>query len=401
MKVDRLALSSFRKNLSCYFSLNFIKSSFLNAILLSIFIYFSIFENTFANLLGLVCFVFGALRLVFVRERGAIIWSQTGFFVGVFWFYWIAFSLVYYDFAYLIPAQIFIIGAVYALIFLVFYALFGALAGRLSTVLGAFKPIFLALGFYIIQFVHPFGFNWLNWHLVLINTPFERVLGGQKELNLPFKIELISSRIPQNALWQSSRKKEHFANNLALIDKAILNGARLVVLPESAFATNLNQNLELIELLKQKSQQIAILAGGEAYENGSFYNSAYFFDAGQMRRIDKHILVPFGEEIPLPEMLKNPINALFFDGASDFGKAGDFSYIEVDGVRFKVAICYEGTRYELYADKPEFVTLISNDAWFAPSLQTALQNLLLRYYALKNGSVIFHSANFNDKQIIN
>lgn len=401
MKVDRLALSSFRKNLSRYFSLNFIKSSFLNAILLSIFIYFSIFENTFASLLGLVCFVFGALRLVFVRERGAIIWSQTGFFVGVFWFYWIAFSLVYYDFAYLIPAEIFIIGAVYALIFLVFYALFGALAGRLSTVFGAFKPIFLALGFYLIQFVHPFGFNWLNWHLVLINTPFERVLGGQKELNLPFKIELISSQIPQNELWQSSRKKENFANNLALIDKAILNGARLVVLPESAFATNLNQNLELIELLKQKSQQIAILAGGEAYENGSFYNSAYFFDAGQMRRIDKHILVPFGEEIPLPEMLKKPINALFFDGASDFGKAGDFSYVEVDGVRFKVAICYEGTRYELYADKPEFVTLISNDAWFAPSSQTALQNLLLCYYALKNGSVIFHSANFNDKQIIN
>lgn len=400
MKVDRLALSSFKKNLSCYFSLNFIKSSFLNAILLSIFIYFSIFENIFLSILGLVCFVFGVFRLIFVREKPAFIWSQTGFFVGVFWFYWIAFSLVYYDFAYLIPFEIFGIGVVYGLIFLCFYVIFSSFARRLGGAGGILKPVILALGFYLIQFVHPFGFNWLNWHLVLINTPFERVLGEQKELSLPFKIELISSRIPQNELWQSSRKKEHFANNLALIDKAILNRARLVVLPESAFATNLNQNLELIELLKQKSQQIAILAGGEAYENGSFYNSAYFFDAGQMRRIDKHILVPFGEEIPLPEMLKNPINALFFDGASDFGKAGDFSYIEVDGVRFKVAICYEGTRYELYADKPEFVTLISNDAWFAPSSQTALQNLLLRYYALKNGSVIFHSANFNDKKII-
>ena len=185
-----------------------------------------------------------------------------------------------------------------------------------------------------------------------------------------------------------------------MIDKAIKNGARLVVLPESAFATNLNQNLELVEALKEKSQKIAILTGAEGYENGTFYNSAYFFDAGKMRRIDKHILVPFGEEIPLPEFLKKPINALFFGGASDFGKAGDFSYIEVEGVRFKVAICYEGTRPQLYANKPDFVLLISNDAWFIPSTQSTLQNLLLRYYALKNGSVIFHSANFNDKKVI-
>lgn len=400
MKVDRLALSSFKEKLGGYFSLKIIKSSFLNAILLSIFIYFSIFENIFLSILGLLAFVFGVFRLAFVRYRGAFVWFLTGFFVGVFWFYWISFSLIYYDFAFLIPVEIFGIGVIYALIFLAFYAIFGLLARFLGGVGGILKPIILALSFYLIQFVHPFGFNWLNWHLALINTPFERILGDQKEYELPFKIELISSRIPQKELWQSSRKKENFANNLALIDKAIQDGARLVILPESAFATNLNQNLELVETLKEKSQKIAILAGAEAYENGSFYNSAYFFDAGAMRRIDKHILVPFGEEIPLPQMLKKPINALFFDGASDFGKASDFSYVEVDGVRFKVAICYEGTRAELYSDKPDFIALISNDAWFIPSAQSTLQNLLLRYYALKNGSVIFHSANFNDKKII-
>ena len=398
MKVDRLALSSFKKNLSSYFSLKIIKSSFLNAILLSIFIYFSIFENIFLSILGLLAFVFGVFRLVFVQKSAAFIWFLTGFFVGVFWFYWIAFSLVYYDFVYLIPFEIFGIGMVYGLIFLCFYVIFSSFARRLGCIL---KPVILALGFYLIQFVHPFGFNWLNWHLSLIGTPFERVFAGQNDSkNPPFKIELISSRIPQNELWQSSRKKEHFVNNLALIDKAIKNGARLVVLPESAFATNLNQNLELVEALKEKSQKIAILTGAEAYENGTFYNSAYFFDAGEMRRIDKHILAPFGEEIPLPEFLKKPINALFFGGASDFGKADDFSYIEVEGVRFKVAICYEGTRSELYANKPDFVLLISNDAWFIPSTQSTLQNLLLRYYSLKNGSVIFHSANFNDKKVI-
>ena len=296
MKVDRLALSSFKKNLSSYFSLKIIKSSFLTAILLSIFIYFSIFENIFLSILGLLAFVFGAFRLVFAQKSAAFIWLLTGFFVGVFWFYWIAFSLVYYDFAYLIPFEIFGIGVVYGLIFLCFYVIFSFFARRLGGAGGILKPVILALGFYLIQFVHPFGFNWLNWHLSLIGTPFERVFARQNDSkNPPFKIELISSRIPQNELWQSSRKKEHFVNNLALIDKAIKNGARLVVLPESAFATNLNQNLELVEALKEKSQKIAILTGAEGYENGIFYNSAYFFYAGEMRRIDKHILVPFGE----------------------------------------------------------------------------------------------------------
>ena len=396
MKVDRLALSSFKKNLSSYFSLKIIKSSFLTAILLSIFIYFSIFENIFLSILGLLAFVFGIFRLVFVRKSAAFIWLLTGFFVGVFWFYWIAFSLVYYDFAYLIPFEIFGIGVVYGLIFLCFYVIFSFFARRLGGAGGILKPVILALGFYLIQFVHPFGFNWLNWHLSLIGTPFERVFAGQNDSkNPPFKIELISSRIPQNELWQSSRKKEHFVNNLALIDKAIKNGARLVVLPESAFATNLNQNLELVEALKEKSQKIAILTGAEGYENGTFYNSAYFFDAGKMRRIDKHILVPFGETIPLPRFLATWINNFFFNGAEDFSikdsTTPNFTWI--NGQRFQIAICYEATRDELYANSPKNLIAISNNAWFIPSIEPTLQKLLMLYFAKNHNTRIYHSSN--------
>lgn len=331
-------------------------------------------------------FIVGITRMLGVNT---IIWSQTGFFVGIFWFYWIALSLRFYDMSFLIPFEILFIGITYALIF----AFFGALGGFLSRFLRHSwlkKALFLSL-FFATSFVHPFGFNWLNYALPLINTPFESLLESKNQN--PLKIELINTNINQSLRWKKDLREQFNAQNLAFIDEAIKKGADLVILPESAFAYSLNHDIAMINELLERSKKIAILSGGEAYEKGVFYNSAYFFSAGEFKRIDKKILVPFGEEIPLPEILKNPINELFFDGASDFGKAENFSYIEVKGVKIKVGICYEGTRYELYEDSPKFVALISNNAWFSPSTQNALQSLLLRYYALKNSTMIFHAMN--------
>lgn len=400
MRLVRFAFpASFKKNFSVYFSPKFLKSSFLNAIFLSAFIFFSIFENSALSIFGLLLFLIGAWRTICAN---AIIWAWSGFFVGIFWFYWMSFSLIYYDFAYLIPIEILGLGLIEGAIFLAIYLIFRAF-NRLINIKNSriLEFLLLALGFYSIQFVHPFGFNWLNWQLPLIDTPFEKVLISKNSRIPPFKVEVANTNISQSQQWSKEGRALKVKENFAIIDNAINKGARLVILPETAFSYTLNLDIDMINTLLEKSQKIAILLGAEAYENGVSYNSAYFFDKGEFRRIDKHILVPFGEEIPLPDFIKKPINSLFFDGASDYGKADDFSYIEVDGVKIKVAICYEGSRYELYADKPEFVALISNNAWFALSSQSYLQRLILKYYAQKNGSTILHSANSSKAEIIN
>lgn len=352
--------------------------------------------------MGLILFIFGAFRLVFAALKGLnftlIIWGQTGFFVGIFWFYWISFSLVYYDFAYLIPVEIFFIGLTYALIFSFFGGFGGYFLAKIEAIFKAefyksFKICTFALLFWCISFVHPFGFNWLNFALPIVNTPFAAIFWEQKLLELPFKIAIRNTEISQFDLWKKELRNDLIAQNFAFIDEAISSGARLAVLPESAFAFTLNHDEKVISELLARSEKIAILVGAEGYENKTPYNSAYFFDKGEFRRIDKHILVPFGEETPLPEFLKKPINAVFFDGASDYGKADDFSYINIDGVKIKIAICYEGTRYELYEDKPDFAVVVSNNAWFKPSSQNTLFDLLLKYYSLKNSSRIFHAQN--------
>ncbi|MBD3825095.1 MAG: apolipoprotein N-acyltransferase, partial [Epsilonproteobacteria bacterium] len=114
----------------------------------------------------------------------------------------------------------------------------------------------------------------------------------------------------------------------------------------------------------------------------------------------KMILVPFGEYIPLPAFLRQLINDTFFAGAADFQTATSPTDFIIKGVKFRNAVCYEATCQELYEGDVKYLIATSNNAWFAPSIEPTLQNLLLRYYARKNGVTILHSANYRGSGII-
>ena len=72
----------------------------------------------------------------------------------------------------------------------------------------------------------------------------------------------------------------------------------------------------------------------------------------------------------------------------------------VKGTKFRNAICYEATCQEIYEGDVQFVIATSNNAWFAPSIEPTLQNLLMRFYARKNGVTIYHAANYKGSGII-
>ncbi len=369
-----------------------------------------------ASLAGLALGAFGFYRLLFATRAQ---WAWSGFFAGLFWFYWMSFSLVYYGFAWLIPAELLGIGAIYG-------AIFAALGYVRNALWRAFA--LLAVGF-----IHPFGFNWLKFELIFVNTPFSPTfytlaallfslalfkfkphLGlaalalalffcQKPEIRpnfLPFKIELAGTDIPQSKRWERSERARISNLNTTLINAAISRGARLVALPESAYPLYLDHNVTLVKELLEKSGQIAIVTGGLGWEEGRVYNSAYFFDKGQMRRLDKVVLVPFGEEIPLPTPVKKLINELFFGGASDFAAASKAQSYEIDGVKITNAICYEATRDEIYEANPRFVVAVTNNAWFYPSSEPTLQRLLLKYFSFKYHTTIYHSVNGSKSEII-
>lgn len=206
--------------------------------------------------------------------------------------------------------------------------------------------------------------------------------------------------IPQSQRWDKQYQKEAIELNFSLIEQAIAKGKELIILPESAFPLYLNQQQALIDELKNYSKHIAIVTGSLTYENDNFFNSAYFFQNGEVQVAHKIVLVPFGEEVPFPEFINTLVNKIFFDGAKDYQKAKTPQDFIIKGLPFRNAICFEATKDLLYSNNPKAMIAISNNAWFTPSTEQTLQNLLLRLYARKYKTVIYHSANSGISGII-
>lgn len=398
--------------MSKYFITSIIIKAFVTALLLSSFIYLAHFDITSYILHSvLAC---AGLWLLFKSNRMGYFF--TGFFVGILWFYWIALSFRYYgNLTWLIPVIIIGIGVIYGLLFLIPSLLTNS-------------PYLHAVALVLFSQVAPFGFNWFNFELILYYTPFGLTsfhiifliasillaqnrrkeyrflalicfiaafdFSNQEPPKTPdFDMKIVQTHTPQNEKWETENIVKNVQENFKIIESAIAEKKRLIILPETAFALFLNKNEAVMDKLLEYSQSIAVITGALAYEDGKYYNSAYFFDKGVMQRADKVALVPFAEQIPLPNFISDYINALFFDGASDFSQAKSPTDFIIDGVKIRSAVCFEGSRKEIYEGEPEFISVISNNAWFLPSVQPTMQNLMLSLYASKNNAIIFHSVN--------
>ena len=332
------------------------------------------------------------------------------------WFYWISFSLIHYGFWYLLPLGIVGVATIYALLFWV--------CGFVK------NSFFRAVCIYVVTLVNPFGFNWLDFRVVLVNSPFASdwislgliflgaFLFSQKRIILtiialllalnfpqqhsiasPLKIFIANTQIPQELKWQD--RNEQVIHVVDEIKRAIDEKYKLILFPESALPLVLNNDKPLLNTLKNYSKQIAIVVGSLHVEDDNLYNSTYFFNDKKVQIAHKFILGPFGEEVPLPSFLKDFINKIFFNSAEDFAKAEAVSDFEIDNFKFRNAICYEATRRELYSDNPQFLLASSNNAWFTPSIQPTLQKMLLRVYGTNHNTYIFHAVNGSDSYEIN
>jgi len=417
-----LAYPSFKiKNLRGYFSTSNITEGFLSAGLLSLFIYLSHFEVLNQNILIIVnsINVILGFYIVLSSDKKTLFWS--GFFIGLFWFYWIGFSFRFYDAVYVIPLMMLFVSLGYGIIF---------------WIIGIFKnPLGRVILFTLLSYLHPLSFNWFIPELTLLDTLFgiEKWQFGLFLLSIALFIELRSwfkllslvvllasvnyssykplelskqkiylsqTFVEQDKKWEESYKDESIQNNFNIIYDAIRRKADIVVISESAFALFLNVEPVLMKRLKELSKEITIVTGALYADNTDSYNSTYYFIDGNVTIANKVILVPFGEEIPLPKFFKKIVNDLFYNGAEDYKTADKPTDVNIHGEIFRNAICYEATREELFEGDPKFMIAMSNNAWFTPSIEPTLQKILLRYFSRKHHTVIYHCANKSGTTII-
>jgi apolipoprotein N-acyltransferase len=379
------------------------------------------------SLLGFIGFF-----LIFILKKKDLFYF--GFFVGIFWFWWIVLASRYYDLFFLMPfIFVILIGLVYGFIF---YAL-----SWLSKDGVYLKAILL----FFIDLIHPFGFNWFEPKLVLLESFFSindfqyfsflialailsdtLVNKNNKTIKLMFSLFLlliVTYKIPvkeplnndfsnikiiSTKISQDEREKSiYYIKALNFIFKeiniAISQNKELIIFPETILPIYFNTQGEYErKKLKKLSKNIKIIIGSLYMDKikNKKYNSIYYYNDTNESIFHKKILTPLGEKNPLFKSANKLINNLFYNGAIDFSEGNTNNYININDKNISLAICYEATSNESFYKKSNIMIAISNNSWFYPSTQNTFQNLLLKLYSKKYKTIILHSANYGREKII-
>lgn len=379
-------------------------------------IYFSFFENIFLETLSPFLAIWGLILLLRTKSAKGYFW--TGFLTGLFWFWWVGLSAIYFDLNYLVPVIALIMGLVYGVLFRICFL---------------FKFDFLRLcAIFALSFIHPLGFDWLEWGIYTAYGFFDSSLRGiiclfliayfiyegyisryykiaivlilfftgfhyeeKTATTLPFSYKLINTNISQDQKFLQEKLILNSNALLSEISRTILEKKELVILPETAFAFNL-RGTKYEEFLKELSHKIIIITGAFYTKDGQTYNSTYVFRQGKSYIFNKHFLVPFGEEIPF---FKELVKKYFLPNMEEFTRGPVQSQYKLNNSLITNAICYEATKEQNYKNS-KIIIALSNNAWFKHSSEYKLQKLLMQFYANKYGVSVYHATNGKENAVI-
>lgn len=140
----------------------------------------------------------------------------------------------------------------------------------------------------------------------------------------------------------------------------------LIFFPEGTFESNISSGIysDLKDLLRRN--KVNAIIGYPSLKDGKIYNSAGLFDENGLSSIySKHILVPFTETLPYPQIF-----GLFsFLKLSNFFTPGnEFTVFHLDDVRFSTDICFESyfgwLSRKFTNNGAQFIVTITDDSWF-------------------------------------
>lgn len=213
-------------------------------------------------------------------------------------------------------------------------------------------------------------------------------------------IRLVQPDIPQRIKFDAAFEQEALNRYLSLTGAPGLDEVTHVIWPESAIPgwPPLLQNPEKLRQIKAVvGPARTLITGVTRYQAGAdrwlVYNSAVILtfsgDTPRLEgRYDKVKLVPFGERMPLREVLR----ALGLDGLADIGPmiAGKtVAPLAAPGAPDVVlSICYEGIFPDFIpraASRPGWVVNMTNDAWFGTSIGPRQHFNLARYRTIEEG----------------
>lgn len=214
----------------------------------------------------------------------------------------------------------------------------------------------------------------------------------------PFKVSLLQGNVPQNVKWQPAFQQA----TLDLYTEMTRQhwDSRLIVWPETAVPAFYHQVKDTYfaqlqaEAVRNKTD---LLIGIPVLElpSENYYNAIVALGSHSGAYFKRH-LVPFGEFLPLRPVLGFVLELLEIP-LSDFSRGGDGQEpLVAAGYPLAASICYEDIfGQESLADLPQaaYLVNVTNDAWFGDSTAPYQHLQMARMRARETGRYMLSAAN--------
>lgn len=228
-----------------------------------------------------------------------------------------------------------------------------------------------------------------------------RLVGAGEALVPDVRLRLVQANIAQRDKWNPNLRAAHLERHLALSRTPAEMTPTHVIWPETAVPFLLaNDVLARIRSAAAVPPGGALIAGSVRrtfHNNTQQLRNALLVidDAADVKRVyDKSHLVPFGEYVPLRDVL--PIDKLV-PGQGDFVAGAGWRILEIPGLpAVSPLICYEAIfsgRVTPHGERPGWLLNLTNDAWFGTFAGPQQHFAIASTRAVEEGLPLVRAAN--------
>ncbi len=232
---------------------------------------------------------------------------------------------------------------------------------------------------------------------------FSRLNAAEAPRSTPLRVALIQGNIPQDVKWSPEFRQQTLDTYERLTREASKGGVDLIVWPESAVPFFFQDEPLQAERIRGLAREMnaCLLFGSPAHElrNGrsTFLNSAFMVSprGETLGRADKLHLVPFGEYVPLGNILTF-INKIVV-GIGDFAPGERAVTLDTGSTKLGIQVCYEVIFPELSRQYVQagarVLVAITNDAWFGRSSAPYQHLAISTFRAIETRTPLIRAAN--------
>lgn len=211
------------------------------------------------------------------------------------------------------------------------------------------------------------------------------LIHGHRMLNIPLSgkgvtLALIQGNIPQENKWDPQKASAVMETYSDLTRKAASNKPALIVWPETATPRAINLDAGIHSQVKTLAREAGapILLGSSQQQKFArkdvkglkHTNSAFLVEptpkTPKLDRYDKIRLLPFGEYLPLKDII--PWSWIHVPEMAGYVPGDRITIFQVEGFRFATTICWENIFPDLVRrfvqTGAQFIINITNEAWF-------------------------------------